>query len=60
MGLNDIIQVLRRAPWTKVVIAHMEAWNHCGLTRKSLQRDLALEGFTDRVFIPADGELLAL
>lgn len=59
MGLNDIIQVLGRAPQTKIVIAHMEAWNHCGLTRESLQRDLALEGFTDRVFIPADGELVA-
>ncbi|RJE86126.1 MBL fold metallo-hydrolase [Paenibacillus sp. 1011MAR3C5] len=60
MGLNDIIQVLRRAPRTKVVIAHMEAWNHCGLTRESLQRDLALEGFAERVFIPADGEMLEL
>jgi len=60
MGLNDIIQVLGRAPQTKVVIAHMEAWNHCGLTRESLLRDLALEGFADRVFIPADGELVML
>ncbi|RIX51507.1 MBL fold metallo-hydrolase [Paenibacillus nanensis] len=60
MGINDMMAVLERAPETKVVVAHLEAWNHCGLTRAALREDMRIEGMADRVAVPEDGEWVAL
>jgi hypothetical protein len=37
---------------------HMEATNHCLLTRDELAEELQREGLAERVEIPADGETL--
>jgi L-ascorbate metabolism protein UlaG (beta-lactamase superfamily) len=52
MGVDDVREVAARVP--TVVAVHLEALNHCYLTRAELQS--ALPG----VLVPADGETLEL
>jgi len=58
MTHDDVITVVREAPFTRVVAVHMQAINHCGLTRKALARHLADADIGEEVIIPADGERL--
>jgi L-ascorbate metabolism protein UlaG (beta-lactamase superfamily) len=58
MTAEDVVQVCRALPSTRVIAVHMEALNHCLLTRAELRERLRLEGLLDRVAIPADGETL--
>ncbi len=60
MNDADIAWVCRLAPAAKVVAVHMEAINHCLLTRAELGERLARKGLAERVSIPADGEVLVL
>jgi L-ascorbate metabolism protein UlaG (beta-lactamase superfamily) len=60
MGTIDIMAVLERSPETKVITAHMESWNHCGLTRAALREDVRIEGMEERVIVPEDGEWVIL
>ncbi len=55
MSAQDVAQVCRGLPKTKVVAVHMEAVNHCGLTREMLKEYLRQEGLESRVQIPSDG-----
>jgi len=56
MSVDDIVQVCRESPKTKVVAVHMEAINHCLLTRAELKKRLEQEGLLHQVQIPDDGE----
>ena len=42
----------------KVIANHMDALNHCPITRSSLKSLLEKEGITDKVLIPNDGQML--
>ncbi|MCW6004335.1 MBL fold metallo-hydrolase [Micromonospora sp. CPCC 205371] len=57
MTAQDVLAVARHTPAT-VVAVHMEALNHCVLTRKDLAAKLADANLD--VLIPADGETLML
>lgn len=59
MTAADVAQVCRALPSTRVVVMHLETVNHCLLTRAELAEELRREGLTDRVRIPADGEVIA-
>ena len=52
MGVEDVREVAARVP--TVVAVHLEALNHCYLTRAALQAELP------EVLVPADGETLDL
>jgi L-ascorbate metabolism protein UlaG (beta-lactamase superfamily) len=58
MDGQDVAQVCQTAPDAAVVAVHMEAVNHCLLTREGLRADLARRGLRDRVLIPEDGQAL--
>ncbi len=60
MGSEDIVGTCLHAPNARVVVVHMEAVNHCGLTREQLRSDLQACGLSKRVMIPDDGETMAL
>lgn len=55
----DVARVCETAPAAAVVAVHMEAVNHCLLTRDGLRADLTGRGCADRVRIPGDGEALS-
>ncbi|MGC4116006.1 MAG: MBL fold metallo-hydrolase [Myxococcales bacterium] len=56
MTADDVIAVARDASLARIVVVHLEAWNHCTLTRAELRSRLEDEGLQDRVTVPDDGE----
>lgn len=58
MDAGDVATVARAARDALVIAVHMEAINHCLLTREELREALWRENLT--VAIPADGETIAL
>ncbi len=60
MTAEDVVRVCRALPDARVVAVHMEAINHCLLTRDELEEQLQQEGLAERVEIPADGETFEL
>ncbi|KPA83465.1 hypothetical protein ABB37_03088 [Leptomonas pyrrhocoris] len=58
MGENDVMRTLAIAPDAVVIAQHMEAVNHCVLTRQQLREFVEKKGIASHVFIPADGEFV--
>ena len=58
MTKEDVVNVCRKAPHAKVIAVHMEAINHCLLSRAELRNHLEREDLSNQVFIPCDGETL--
>lgn len=58
MTAEDIHQLCKKAPYTKVIAVHMEAWNHCSLTRDKLKDFLEKQSLTRQVYVPNDGEIM--
>ena len=58
MTADDVARTARAEPDARIVAVHMEAINHCLLTRGELRAELDREGLAGRVEIPADGETL--
>jgi L-ascorbate metabolism protein UlaG (beta-lactamase superfamily) len=58
MDAEDVVQTARAAPHAMVVAVHLEALNHCPLTRAELRAAVDEAGVGDRVVIPPDGETL--
>ncbi len=56
MGVDDVVNVCQAAPGATVVAVHMEAINHCLLTRDGLRAGLANAAVKSTVLIPRDGE----
>lgn len=60
MSREDIVKVAKKAPGAKMVVVHMEAWNHCTLTRRELAGYIEETVPDSLVLIPEDGEILDL
>jgi L-ascorbate metabolism protein UlaG (beta-lactamase superfamily) len=60
MGAADIRAVHQAAPGATLIASHMEAVNHCILSRTDLQSFAVKEGFGDSLRVPADGERITL
>lgn len=56
MGTEDVLRVHQAAPEALLIASHMEAINHCVLTRAELRGFAAEEGFSDKLLTPGDGE----
>jgi L-ascorbate metabolism protein UlaG (beta-lactamase superfamily) len=60
MTAEHVAHVCRARPQMQVIAIHMEAVNHCLLTRAELRAQLSEAGLLDRVHIPDDGTLIEL
>lgn len=60
MAVDDVLHVCQAAPRAKVIAVHMEAINHCVLTRAALREALNKSPSKPAVLIPRDGEVLQL
>lgn len=60
MGVSDVVQVCEAAPQAMVVAVHMEAVNHCLLTRTALRAGLERAAVKSRIQIPKDGDEVTL
>ena len=58
MNAPDILSICQKSPSVKVIAVHMEAWNHCRLSREALRDFTILHSIEKQVHIPADGELI--
>ncbi|SFL70431.1 L-ascorbate metabolism protein UlaG, beta-lactamase superfamily [Loktanella salsilacus] len=56
MGTEDVLAVHRAAPEAILIASHMEAINHCILSRQVLRDFSVQNGFEQKLLIPADGE----
>lgn len=56
MDEKDIEKVCKKALGARVIAVHLEAWNHCRLTRDALGAYLKERDLVGNVSIPLDGE----
>jgi L-ascorbate metabolism protein UlaG (beta-lactamase superfamily) len=61
MDAEQTIKACRTAPGSRVVAIHMEAFDHCKVTRQDLRETAREAGISDdRLLIPADGEEIVI
>lgn len=60
MGIADVAKAAAFLPESRIVAVHMDAINHCMLSRKNLREYTRISKLTDRVIIPEDGEKVNL
>lgn len=58
MTAEDVVTTARAAPTAQIIAVHMEAINHCLLTRSELAAQVRAAGVSERVRIPRDGDAL--
>lgn len=56
MNEQDIVNLCRAVPEASVIAVHMDAINHCRVTRELLKQRLEQEDLLSRVAVPLDGE----
>jgi L-ascorbate metabolism protein UlaG (beta-lactamase superfamily) len=56
MSICDARKIASALPVAQMIAVHMEAYNHCLLSRAELRRSSEKHGFSNRLRIPADGE----
>ncbi|MED3965131.1 MBL fold metallo-hydrolase [Niallia taxi] len=56
MGKDDIYEMYKAAPQSKIISVHMEAVNHWGLARAELKTFINDKGISDHILVPDDGE----
>jgi L-ascorbate metabolism protein UlaG (beta-lactamase superfamily) len=57
---DDVVAAARHAHEARLVVVHLEAINHCPLTRADLHQRLHDEGLAERVTVPEDGAEIPL
>ncbi len=60
MTAEDVARVCHAAPGARVIATHMEAINHCLLTRDELAGRLDGQGLSGQVTVLEDGEMLEI
>jgi L-ascorbate metabolism protein UlaG (beta-lactamase superfamily) len=59
MTVEEVVSFVEAAPGT-VIANHLEALNHCPVTRVQLKQELERKGLLAKTFIPQDGEVISL
>ncbi|WP_281612623.1 MBL fold metallo-hydrolase [Flammeovirga sp. SubArs3] len=57
MKMEDIVKFVENSP-NKVIANHLEAVNHCPITRKELSSELSKKGLLEKTYIPEDGQMM--
>jgi L-ascorbate metabolism protein UlaG (beta-lactamase superfamily) len=60
MDIEDVLTVCRTADKAKIYVVHLEAVNHSTESRQEIKAALEINGFSDRAYVPNDGELMEL
>ncbi|MDD9271635.1 MBL fold metallo-hydrolase [Paenibacillus sp. GCM10023248] len=58
MGKEDIRRTHSAAPQATIIVSHMEAVNHCFLSRRELTGFIEEMGLAAHILVPADGETI--
>ena len=57
MGKEDLVKFAAASPHTNIVCIHMDAWNHCQLSKQDL-KDYAISQRLTKVIVPSEGTRL--
>ena len=60
MRKEDVEKVHNLLPDATIIVIHMEAVNHCILSRKELREFVSEKGIHDKVVIPEEGQSISL
>ncbi|WML39542.1 MBL fold metallo-hydrolase [Neobacillus sp. OS1-2] len=60
MGLADIENILQTSLHTKLIISHMESWNHCLLSRAEVREYIRQNKLENRILVPENGEFIEI
>lgn len=60
MGAEDVLRVHRELPSATIIAVHMEALNHCVVSRDQVRTISEENGIAGQVLVPADGEHMTL
>ena len=58
MNDDDVAAMGKAAPYTKIIVSHMDNVAHASLTRTTLNQSLKRKKALKRLYIPEDGEVL--
>ncbi|RDU25064.1 MBL fold metallo-hydrolase [Anaerosacchariphilus polymeriproducens] len=56
LSTNDIMKICKLMTNSIFCAIHMEAWNHCRLTREDLKKAVLNEGYQEFIWIPENGD----
>ncbi|MFT8320233.1 MAG: MBL fold metallo-hydrolase [Bacillus sp. (in: firmicutes)] len=59
MTKEDIYETYKEAPEATILVSHMEAVNHCLLTRKELKQYINEKDLSKTILVPDDGEAIS-
>ena len=59
MDAADVVATARAVPDAAVIAVHMDAFNHCLVTRAELRDEVAVCGLADRVHVLEDGSAIS-
>ena len=57
MNAEDVLKVHQAVPEATLISSHMEAVNHCVLSRAELRKFAQKSGMTQQLLIPEDNEV---
>lgn len=60
MGLADIENIRLTSPHTKLIISHMESWNHCLLNREEVRVYIRQNQLENKISVPENGEIIEI
>ncbi|WP_174275432.1 hypothetical protein [Desulfosporosinus orientis] len=60
MTKKDVCLLGKKAPFTKIIVVHMEAWNHCTLSRQELKKHIYSQNQSAQIYVPNDGEIIPI
>jgi len=60
MTKEDIYRTHQASPESIIISSHMEAVNHCLLSRQELRSYAQEKGIADQIFVPEDGQVITL
>ncbi|PLS02232.1 MBL fold metallo-hydrolase [Neobacillus cucumis] len=60
MGIADIEKIRQTSPHTKLIISHMESWNHCLLKRKEVSDYIRQNHLENIYLVPENGEIIGI
>lgn len=60
MGIADIENIRQTSPQTKLIISHMESWNHCLLKREEVWEYIRQNQLENKISVPENGEIIGI
>jgi L-ascorbate metabolism protein UlaG (beta-lactamase superfamily) len=60
MGIADIEKIRQISPHTKLIISHMESWNHCLLKREEVRDYIRQNQLENTISVPENGEIIEI